>query len=152
MRRLVLVIVLLLLPGAALAAGWVAQMEEDEGGPVMTASVQARGEGDLPAQLRMTCSSDGMALRYLMSVEAGTPGSEADFLFENESTQAALHMAYEDMDGAFAAYFPFGDPVVALLKSGADVFVSESTGNFPAQSFSLRGSTKAIDALLATCK
>ena len=152
MRRIALCLALILVPGTAFAAGWVAEMQEDEGGPVMTAYVIGAADGAIAPELRMTCSSDGVALRYLMTGDAGSPGSEADFLFENESTQATLHMAYEGMDGAFAAYFPKTDPVITLLETGSDVFVSESTGNYPAQSFPLQGSSKAIDKLLRSCQ
>ena len=56
------------------------------------------------------------------------------------------------MDGAFAAYFQPTDPMVAFLETGDEVFISESSGNYPAQTFSLKGSTKAIGKLLKTCK
>jgi hypothetical protein len=153
MRRFVLCIALCLLPHAALAAAWTAQMEEDEGGPVMVASVTGEADGDLQPMLRMMCAgSDGINLRYEMASDAGSPGSEADFRFENEHDEATLHMVYEDMDGAFAGYFPPTDPMIALLQNGKDVFISETAGNYPAQSFSLKGSTKAITALLKTCR
>ena len=151
MRRALLCLALMLLPTAAFA-DWTAQQEEDEGGPVMVASVSADAVGDLTPMLRIICAgSEGVMLRYEMASEDGTPGSEADFIFENESTQVSKHMAYEDMDGAFAAYFPKTDPIIGLLKTGSDVFVSESTGNYPAQSFPLKGSSKAIDTVLKKC-
>jgi hypothetical protein len=100
----------------------------------------------------MCAGDEGVSLRYDMADDTGEPGSEADFLFENESTQAKLHMAYEDMDGAFAAYFPKSDPVVTLLQTGEEVFVSDASGNFPAQTFALKGSSKAIATVLKGCK
>lgn len=155
MRCALLCLALMLLPGAAFAAdgSWTAQMEDDEGGPVMVASVTAAAQGKITPMLRLMCAgAEGLMLRYEMASEEGQPGSEADFLFENESTQVGKHMAYEDMDGAFAAYFPPADPIVALLETGEEVFISETTGNYPAQTFPLKGSTKAIGALLKTCK
>jgi len=154
MRRLLLVIALLLLPAAAFAAEdkWTAQMEEDEGGPVMVASIDGPAVGDVVPSLRMMCAGDeGVNLRFSTSAESAEPGSEADFLFENESTQVTKHMQLEDMDGAFAAYFPPSDPLLALLKTGDQVSVSETAGNYPAQTFPLKGSSKAIAALLKTC-
>lgn len=155
MRRVLLCLAVFLLPSAAFAAEgvWVAQMEEDEGGPIMVASVDGKAEGDITPALRLMCAGDeGINLRYETAKDATEPGSEADFLFENESTQATKHMVFEDMDGAFAAYFPASDPIVSLLEHGADVFISESTGNYPAQSFPLKGSSKAIATMLKTCK
>ncbi len=155
MRRALLLLALLLVPGTAFAADgvWTAQQEEDEGGPVMVASVSAEADGGVTPMLRIICAgSEGVMLRYDMASEDGGPGSEADFLFENESTQVSKHMVYEDMDGAFAAYFPKTDPIVTLLKTGEEVFVSESTGNYPAQTFQLKGSGKAIDTVIKQCQ
>ena len=151
MRRVLLCLCLMLLPTTAFA-DWTAQMEEDEGGPVMVASVTGEAAGDLAPMLRIVCAGDeGVMLRYDMASEDGGPGSEADFLFENESTQVTKHMLFEEMDGAFAAYFPKTDPIVTLLKTGEEVFVSESSGNYPAQTFPLKGSSKAIDTVLKKC-
>lgn len=156
MRRAVLCLVVTMsLAGAAMAAdsGWTAQMQEDEGGPVMVASVSAPASGDITPELELMCAGDeGVNLRYLSSADTVSPGSEADFSFENENSKITMHMQYEDMDGAFAAYFPPKDPMVAFLQTGDEVFISEASGNFPAQTFTLAGSSKAIAKLLKTCK
>jgi hypothetical protein len=152
MRRIVICLTLMLFPGAALAAeGWIAEMEEDEGGPVMVAYVEAAPTGDVTPMLRTMCFGGDFTLRYETSTITLEPGTEADFVFKNESTQITKHMALEEMDGAFAAYFPASDPMVALLKTGTDVTVTESKGIMPAQSFSLKGSSKAIATLLKNC-
>jgi len=144
----------LLLAGPAFAAegSWSAQMEEDEGGSVLVASVSAAADGGVTPELRLMCAGDqGVMLRYLTVADTVAPGSEADFRFENENSQLTRHMQYEDMDGAFAAYFPPSDPMIAFLKTGEEVFISETSGNYPAQTFSLKGSSKAIAKLLKTC-
>jgi hypothetical protein len=144
----------LLLAGPAFAAegGWSAQMEEDEGGSVLVASVTAAAEGGVTPELRLMCAGDeGVMLRYLTAADTVAPASEADFRFENESAQLTRHMQYEEMDGAFATYFPPSDPMIAFLRSGDEVFISEASGNYPAQTFSLKGSSKAIASLLKTC-
>ena len=156
MRRAVLCLaVTLSLTGAAMAAdsGWTAQMQEDEGGSVMVASVSAAPVGDVTPELELMCAGDqGVNLRYLSTADTVAPGSEADFSFENENSKISLHMLYEEMDGAFAAYFPPSDPMIALLETGDEVFISESSGNYPAQTFTLTGSSKAIGKLLKTCR
>jgi hypothetical protein len=153
MRRLIVCLLATLLPTAALADGWVAQMEEDEGGPVMVASVDGDPAGAVTPSLMVQCAGkQGLMLRYLTSAEQGAPGDKARFLFENESKQVTLDMAYEDMDGAFAAYFPKTAPIIDLLENGPDVTISESSGNFPAEAFSLLGSTKAIAKVVKGCK
>ena len=152
MRRLLLILVMAILPGSALAEGWVAQMEDDEGGQVMVASVTGDPQGDLTPTLEIECAGkQGVMLRYLASTENGAPGDKVSFLFENESRQVTLEMAYEDMDGAFAAYFPKAAPIIDLLENGPDVTISDSSGNFPAEAFSLHASTKAIGKVLSGC-
>lgn len=152
MRRLLLCLVLALLPGVAHAEGWVAEMVEDEGGPVMMASVTGSADGDFQPMLEMTCADEGLGLRYLMATDDGQPGDSANFRFENEHDEIVMAMNYEAMDGAFAAYFPVDDPIVSLIETGADLFITQMNGNNPAQDFTLKGSTKAIAALLKTCK
>jgi hypothetical protein len=155
MRRIVLCLALFLLPGAAYAAdgGWSASMQDTEGGPAMVASVTGQADGNVQPTLELMCAGDkGVALRYSMASDDGQPGGEADFLFENEHDQITRHMVYEDEDGAFAAYFPANDPMISLLETGQDAFLSEATGNYPNQDFPLTGSTKAIAAVLKTCK
>ena len=156
MRRAVLCLaVVVAFSGAAVAAdgGWTAQMQEDEGGSVMVASVTAQADGDVTPALELMCAgSEGVNLRYLSSADTVSPGTEADFSFENENSKLTMHMQYEDMDGAFAAYFPPSDPMIALLETGDEVFISESSGNYPAQTFTLTGSSKAIGKLLTTCR
>ena len=153
--RAVLCLALMLLPASAYAAAgtWTAQMEDDEGGKVMVASVTADPDGGVTPELRVMCAGDqGVMLRYLTAKDTVEPGSEADFQFENESIKQALHMAYEDEDGAFAAYFPKTAPILTLLQSGEEVFISEASGNYAAQTFELAGSTKAIGAVIKGCK
>ena|SRR5665213_937300 len=153
MRRVLLAVAIALLPGLAYADGWVAQMEEDEGGKTMVASVAGDPDGKLTPLLRLMCAgSRGVMLSYAMTTDTGGPGSSVNLLFENESKQVKMQLAYEAMDGAFVAYFHKTDPMIDLLDNGPDLYVSEATGDGPATSFSLEGATKAISAVLKGCK
>ena len=153
MRRLLIVLALALWPAAAFADGWTAEMQDDEGGQVMVASVAGDPNGKLTPMLEVECAgTQGVMLRYLASTEQGTPGDKVSFLFENESKQVTLDMSYEDMDGAFAAYFPKTADIITLLENGPDVTISDSSGNYPAEAFPLQGSTKAITKVLKACK
>jgi len=153
MRRLLIVVALALVPANAFAGGWTAQMQDDEGGQVMVASVTGDPNGKLTPMLEVECAgTQGVMLRYLASTEQGAPGDKVSFLFENESKQVTLEMAYEDMDGAFAAYFPKDADIIALLENGPDVTISDLSGNYPAEAFSLLASTKAITKVLKDCK
>lgn len=155
MRRALLCLALMMATGPAFAASdaWMAQMEDDEGGSVMVASVTAAAVGDVTPELFLMCAgSEGLNLRYISSADTVAEGTEADFSFENENSKLTKHMKLEEMDGAFAAYFQPSDPMVAFLQTGDEVFISESSGNYPAQTFTLSGSSKAIGKLLKTCK
>ena len=46
-------------------------------------------------------------------------------------------MQYEEMDGAFAAYFPKDDKIIDLFKSAATVIVDDPTGLYQVQAFPL---------------
>jgi hypothetical protein len=146
----------LLLTSPVMAAGWTAGMIEDEGGPVMSASVSGEG-GDVPPLLLMECTGEaGVMLRYSFgsgpgeSVELPTDAFPFTFAFGNGQT-ATLSMQYEDMDGAYAAYFSSDEPVVAMLRSGKNLTVSDPTGVWHDQAFPMTGSSKAIAELLAGC-
>jgi hypothetical protein len=154
-RQLSGILAVFLFVGIAQAAtdAWIAEMEEDEGGSIMVASIDGAPVGDITPRLRLMCAGDeGVNLRYETAKGMTEPGTEADFRFENESTQVDKHMQFEDMDGAFAAYFPPSDPMIELLKGGKDVIVSATNGDYPAQTFALKGSTKAINTLLKSCQ
>lgn len=154
MRRLIIALAIASIPGLALAGAWDSGMVEDEGGPAMMAWVYGEGGGDVPPELRMMCG-DGMGLRYGMGSGPGE-GIEPimdplDFEFDFGTEKLVLEMQYEGMDGMYAAYFPMTAKVIGLLKSSSGVRVSDPTGTYHAQPFSLEGSSRAIDALLKTC-
>ena len=154
MRRAVICLALMLLPTTAFAAEgkWTAEMQEDEGGSVLVASVTAKPIGDLTPALSLMCAgTEGVNLRYEAHID-GEPASEVDLTLKTDKAEVTEHFVYEDMDGAFAAYFQPSDPMIALLKGGKDVVVSDKSGKSPDQSFALAGSGKAIDTLLKDCK
>jgi hypothetical protein len=62
-----------------------------------------------------------------------------------------LDMQYEEMDGAYAAYFPKDDNIIDLFKSAATVIVDDPTGLYQVQAFPLTGSSDAFDTLLKQC-
>lgn len=147
---LLLAVVLMLLPSLAGAAEWVAEMVEDEGGPLLTAYVEGDAPGAYPPRLSFICG-DEAGLRYLPANEAGMPDMAIDFAFSTESAEIMVPMQYEAMDGAFGAYFPKTGEIIGLLKGGVDLLVRSADGSVPPQTFSLAGSRAAIDKVLAAC-
>jgi hypothetical protein len=130
--------------------GWTAAMEEDEGGPVLAARACAEpGQGEL----RLTCS-DGFGVRYDPAVDLSgraSTGTEADFQWQIGDQTYVLHAVLEEMDLMFFSTFETRDPLVAALKSGDELIISDAARTYPARTFSLKGSRAALDTLLAAC-
>lgn len=155
MRRALLCLSLLLLPATAFAGDgkWTAEMQEDEGGSVMVASVSIKPVGDLIPTLSLMCAgTEGVNLRYEMSTGGAEPASEADFVLKTDKAELSKHMVFEEMDGAFAAYFQPTDAAIALLKGGSEITITQTGSDSQAQTFPLAGSSKAIDTLLKSCE
>lgn len=157
-RHLFIFLAFILLAGPAQARSdtWTADMQMDEGGEIMTAWVDGVTTDDesLPPAIRMMCF-ESVNLRYDMGIlpddQYPVPGDEGDFTFAAGTSSATLHMLYEDMDGAFAAYFETGDPVMALLHDGDSLTVTDDHGKYPPQTFTLKGAAGALDTLLKSC-
>lgn len=157
MRGAVLVAVLLGMTGSATAAEacntWSAQLMEDEGGAVLTASACATDRPD--AYLALTCGRGLVSIRYDLAVGAERspdPGDEADVDFTVGLSIQRLSMRYEDLDARHAAQVPANGPLMALLRTGESVDIVDAAGIYPERSFSLAGSTGAIEQVLRQCR
>lgn len=149
----------LLLLGAAPAAAqeacqsWTAEMLDDEGGQVFTASACAT---DLPdAYLLLTCSAGEVFLRYDLAAGAERApdlGEVTDVDFTVGLSTQRLSMSYQEMDGLFAGEAPAGGPLIALLKSGETLSIVDAGGRYPVHRFGLAGSSSALTRLLRQCR
>jgi hypothetical protein len=154
MRLLSLVVLpAAMIASTALGAGWESGMVEDEGGKVMQAWVYG-GNGDVPPELRMMCG-DQVVLRYGQGTSLGE-GVEpirdpVDFTFDFGDDMISLSMQYEEMDGAYAAYFEPDALIIGFLRSADSVALDVPNGPWPVQEFTLEGSSKAIAAVLRSC-
>ncbi len=131
---------------------WTAEVQEDEGGPVLTASACAIGRPD--AFLSLTCFSGNVDVRHDLSVGAErSPDLDevTDVAFTIDGATRTLSMAYQAMDGRHAAGVPVSSPLLALLRSGESLSIVDVAGQYPRHEFSLTGSAGAIGALLAGC-
>jgi len=129
--------------------GWSAQMEEDEGGPVMVASSCESDTESGPA-FRLFCGN----IRYNgngLGMGANPPASSTLVLTSGGKSLTA-DVVFEEMDGAFAAYVDMGSPIISLLKTGNEVSVTLKGADLPSRMVSLKGSTAAIDKLIDACK
>jgi len=145
------------LPALAASDIWTAEMQEDEGGPVMTAWVDGTGAaGDaIPPAIRIMCF-DEVSFRFDPGVVAGgdamAPGDEADLLLKSDKAEITRHALYEDMDGALAVYVPRDDALISMLRAGTKVDIAvPARASFPIRTFTLKGSSAALATLFASC-
>ncbi|WP_423067642.1 hypothetical protein [Devosia sp. CN2-171] len=131
---------------------WTAQMQEDEGGSVFTASACAEDRPD--AYLLLTCSAGRVFIRYDMAAGAErSPGlaekAGVDFTIGLSTQRVA--MQHQEMDGMFAADVVANGPLIALMASGENLRISDGDGIYPEHRFGLSGSSTALTELLARC-
>jgi len=158
--RLPVALTILLLSSPAYAAenckAWTAAVEEDEGGPVMTARV-CSGTGDIVNQLSLQCGAKGeLMLRYIPVAPENYPPDgngnfETDLEFSLDQEMFTRHARYEDMDGAMATETKI-DPFVETLMIQKKVDVNDVNGKVPSATFTLKGAKKALEKLIATCQ
>lgn len=142
-------------PGQAAESctNWSTEMMEDEGGPVLTTSACAPERSDV--FLLLTCTSGTVWMRYdLASDEDGSAELDGtvSVRFATEQGSQILPMVFEEMDARHAGDIPVDAPLLDLLRSGRSLEIGDVEGRYPARTFSLQGSSKAIDALLAACE
>jgi hypothetical protein len=134
------------------ACGWSAQMEEDEGGPVMVAS-SCESDTETGPAFRLMCG-DGISIRYNGNGlgMGDNPPASSTLVLTSDGKSLKADVLFEEMDGAFAAYVDMDSPVIAMLKSGSEVGVSFKGADLPPRIVSLKGSTAAIDKLIGDCE
>ncbi|WP_251727163.1 hypothetical protein [Pleomorphomonas sp. NRK KF1] len=134
---------------------WKAGIEQDEGGPAMTASICAADRPD--DLLLITCGGENkLGLRFLpMTGDEYPPGGdmnhESKFVFASETLSAKVTLRYEAMDGAMTATPRRDSELVSVLKASGPMTVTDATGILPAATFSLKGSSRAIGRVERAC-
>lgn len=155
MKSLALIALFVVVPASALAApacsGWIAGMEEDEGGPTMTVSACAL---DAPeTYIRLTCGSGTVSFRYDLALgSTSSPSSDVEQVtFSFADSTETLPMRYEEMDGMFAVYLSTDAPILDKLRAESSVAIGAGA-NYPSHRFGLSGSSKALDTLVKSCE
>jgi hypothetical protein len=161
--RLVSTAFLCLLGSSTLAAEcdrWDASMQEDEGGPRMTAMICAQASSSEPeAQhlLIVQCGAEGaLWMRYIPFAPDNYPpggdqnyNTEIEFSFDQELfTEKAR---YEDMDGAMAMSTRSDGTLVSVMMSQKQVSLSDVNDKAPGATFTLKGARAALDKLIKAC-
>jgi hypothetical protein len=132
---------------------WTAGMQEDEGGPVFTASACAIDRPD--AYLLLTCSQGEVFIRYDLAAGAERApdlGEVTDVDFTIGVSTQQLSMSYQEMDGMFAGDVPANGPLMALMKTGEALSIVDAAGRYPVHDFGLAGSSSALARLVAQCR
>lgn len=132
---------------------WSAGMQEDEGGPVFTASACAMDQPE--AYLLLTCSRGEVFIRYDLAAGAERLpdlGEVTDVDFAVGISTQRLSMSYQEMDGMFASDVRATGPLMALMKTGEALRIVDAEGRYPVHDFGLVGSAAALAKLVAQCR
>ncbi|WP_370675243.1 hypothetical protein [Pleomorphomonas sp. PLEO] len=134
---------------------WKAGIQQDEGGPTMTASICSTDRPD--DVLLITCGGeDKIGLRFVPAVGDDFPphgdmNYRSPFVFASGQLSAEITLRYEAMDGVMAATPRRDSALVRLLKSTEPLTVTDKTGVLPTATFQLKGSSKAIGKVERAC-
>lgn len=133
---------------------WSAAMQEDEGGPVMTAAICAPKSASQP--LLVTCGDDALAFRWLPDMpDTFPPGGNMEYkarlTLNIDGKAVSLEAGYEAMDGAMAFYPRRNDPLIALLKHGNSLEISDPKKVLPTVTFTLKKARQALEKVEKSC-
>eukprot|EP01037_Dinobryon_pediforme_P028565 gene28565-31897_t len=134
---------------------WTAAIQEDEGGPRMTASVCV-GTGEQPLALSVTCFGDTLDMEYApAAVKDFPPGGNEEFkaklILAAGSRTIEKTSQYQAMNGVMELRWKRSDPLTQLLKSEGTLTVTDATKHLPPATFPLKAAKAAIERLEKTC-
>lgn len=137
---------------AEVCESWVAEVWEEEGGPVLTAAACAR---DFPeAWLSLTCHEGMLAIRYDLAYGAERSpdlDEEREVAFFIGDGAETVPMGYQAMDGLFAGVVPADGGLAEMLGSGEELAIEDTDSFYPFRTYSLAGARGAIEAIRAGC-
>ena len=141
---------------------WTAKMEEDEGGPLMMASICAQASASEPeaqhAILVQCAGKDALSIRYLPFADGSyPPGGDEEYktkvAFSLNQEMFTLDAHFEGMDGALVMETDIKSPFVDVLMAQKDVTLADvNSDKVPVATFPLKGVKKAFDKLIKTCE
>jgi hypothetical protein len=137
-------------PGRAMddtCTAWTAEMLEDEGGEILTASVCA-SEG---VWLMLACFDGNIWLRYDLAAGSPVPDTMTTVTFTSATGEVTLDMLYQEMDGMFSADVPAESPLVTMMRTGDDLTIFDENHAYAERMLPLAGANAALDTLLAGC-
>jgi hypothetical protein len=136
-------------------------MQEDGGGPVMTASICARASSSTPkAQhlLFVQCAGEGaLWMRYIPFAPdnyppGGDQGYNTEIEFSLDQEMFTEKAQYEDMDGAMAMSTKADSTLISVMRSQKQVILSDVNDKAPSATFTLKGADKALEKVIKACQ
>lgn len=132
---------------------WVTEMQEDEGGPVLT--THACSDDSSETWLSMTCSDGQLWVQHDLAVGGSKePASEetAEVEFVTDGGIETVPMMFQEMNAMFGGEVPADGALVKLLQSEASVLIRDKAAAYPARTYGLKGSSAALTKLVSECR
>ncbi len=131
---------------------WVTDMQEEEGGPVLTAHVCS----DDPSEtwLAMTCYEDTLWIDHDLALGASTEpdyDKPVEVEFVTDGGIETVPMVFQEMTAYFSGDVPADGKLVELLKSEKGLLIRDKAAAYPARTYSLKGSSAALTKLVSAC-
>ena len=160
--RLATTLIFCMLASPAFAAEcdrWSASMQEDEGGPQMTAQICAQASSSTPEAQHLflvTCLDGMLSMRFLpFGADNFPPGGNEEFETKIELSMDqetfTLPARFESMDGAMVMATEAGAPMFDVMMSQKEFTLSDPEGKMPGATFTLKGSRQALRKLIGSC-
>lgn len=140
------------------SGGWTAELWTLEEGEALVASVSiGSGEGDeIVPTLALMCADKGA---YNLRYDAGPQpddsmdwtGQSATFEFSAGGAHVERELDFEALDGMWATTVAITDPLVRLIEANSELVVLMPNGGVGANTFTLKGSSRAIAQMRASC-
>lgn len=137
---------------AAESCAWVTEMQEDEGGPVLTTYTCSQDASQTPLMFR--CFGDILLIEFDLAVgsEAPAEGDEAaEVAFVSDGETQIVPMQFAEMTAFFEGEVPLDGPLAKMLKSGKTLEIRDTAGVYKPKTYSLAGSSAALKALVDAC-
>ncbi len=132
--------------------GWVTEMVEDEGGPVLT--THACSDDATQTWLSMICLDGRLWLQFDMAL-GGEREPELDeevaVEFVTDAGIETVPMSFQAMNAMFAGDVAADGRLVELLKAEPSVLIRDTAAAYPARTYSLKGSSAALSQLVVAC-
>ncbi len=144
---------------AAECSRWSASMEEDEGGPQMTAQICAQASSSTPEAQHLffvTCLDGSLSMRFLpFGADNFPPGGNEEFKTDVELSMDqetfTLPAQFESMDGAMVFAAKAGAPMFDVMMNQKEFTLSDPEGKMPGATFTLKGSRQALQKVIGSC-